>query len=316
MLLELSYRFESFLLGLENNFVVTRLPITSNLKTLCRNFVHKHGKAEEFKYFDETVLIRDNIFKNAQNGWVLKAEIDFNALKSSYASHLWTEPIKLLMEDWPLLAFIEYQKNIFSAAKISLEKGIETDWLLENKYQFKEMLFHRIHLLHNQAKVLLKQKDIAGAVQKILKIMGQMADPEKNYFLYPIKIESTPFYNEYFSILFYHLSDSLAIIRKDSPIQYQQIINQNEKPRIIEKNTFSNELNHIYSFSLNQNINNPSTEQILKSGNLLYAGFWYSAVAILHKSCEENQSPFAKKIIQKLVEKNAPAYWVQFVKGK
>ena len=113
MLLELSYKFDSFLYGLNNNFIVTRPPVTSSLKAHYRRFMYENAKTEELKQFDETVRIRDNILKNAQNGWVSRAEIEFNDLKASYINNLWEEPILLMMQsqDWPLQAFIKYKKK-------------------------------------------------------------------------------------------------------------------------------------------------------------------------------------------------------------
>ena len=318
MLLEISYRYESFLQGINNRFIATRPPITHHLSTLYKRFMHENATKETLKILEETIIIRDNILKNAQNGWVSKAEIELNELKLSYAKYSFTEPIMLLMQsqDWPLQAFIEYQKKLLTAAEFSLESGIQADWLLESKYHFKEMQFHRIHLIHNQAKVLLKRHDIAGAIKKILNMMNQIAIPNKIIFTPPIQIESNPISDEYLSLLFYHLSDSLALICRENPKETMLVAKEESKKiTTTQDNNYFNSLKNIYSFIENRNIENKSTDQILKSGNIHYAGLWYSAVAILHKYCEENDSPFAANIIQNLSEKKAPAYWIQFVKS-
>lgn len=316
MLLEINYRFESFLEGLNKNFVVVRPPVTSNLKLIYKRFMHENSTAEEFNALEKISIIMDNILKNAQNGWVSKSEIELNELKSSYAQYKFSELILTFLQaqDWPLQAFIEYQKKQFLAAEFSLEKGIQADWLLENSYHFKEMIFHRIHLIHNQAKVLLKNNDVSGAIKKILKMMRQIADPSNNLFSPPIQIESSPLSDEYISLLFYHLCDSLAIILKDNSETLLKLVGQEKLSLVNNDNICTIALNHIFSFIENRNFNNKSIDQILKMGNLHCAGFWYSAIAILHKHCEENGSPFANIIIQKLSHKNAPAFWIQFVK--
>lgn len=317
MLLEISYRYESFLYGLDHHYVVSQPPITHHLKSLYKKFIHENGEQKDQEWLEATIFLRDNILKNAQNGWISKSEIELTQLTASISQSKFSEPIQFLMQsqDWPLEAFIEYQKQQFNAAEFLLEKAIQADWLLESKYHFKEILFHRIHLIHNLAKVLLKKNDIKGAIKKIWQLMIQIAMPDKDLFSPPIQIEQNPTSIEYLTLLFHHLSDSLALINKENPEFVLEIIGLESFTNNTFDNSFNQSLNNIYSLIKNRNITNHSIDSILKSGNIQYAGFWYTALAILHKFSEENEPQFATSIIKKLIEKNAPAYWIGFVKS-
>lgn len=317
MLLKLSCLYESFTKGIENNFIINHPPVTHTLKPLYQRFISEQCSPENAKEFDKHNLKRDIILKNAQNGWVSKAEIEFKQMQDSYQTYSSNELFKLLSEsqDFPLIAFIEYQKKQFYEAELSLKKGIEADWSLESKFGFKEILYHRIHLIHNQAKVLLRKQEISAGVAILLALMNQFSNPELNQFNPPIYLDSEAISGEFATILFYNISDSLSFIYKELPDLYLTEINKTELRTNQSPNIFSETSKHIFSFSKNPNILNPSVDQILQSGNLHYAGYWYSTLALLHKNCEENEPHYAHSIIKKLQEKNTPAYWVQFVKS-
>jgi len=316
MLLEISYLFESFEKGLKDKFIVKRPPITSLFNNFYRQFVYLQGTDKVLKEFEETIRIRSSILKNAQNGWLSKAEIEYQQLLDSYAQYQWNEPVSVLArsQDLPLQAFIEYQKKEFYRANESLEIAIQADWLLESQFNFKEILFHRIHLLHNQAKINIQENNFELATQKIMKILSQMAEPEVLLFEPPIVILNNAISEEYVSLLFHHLCDTLAIISKNSEAVNAKILSQTSTLEKTE-NSFANALKSIIAFSKNRNIKNQAVEQILKHGNFYFAGFWYFALAIFHRFCEENEPYYSKEIIRRLDEKNAPTFWVQFVKS-
>lgn len=318
MLLRLSCLFESFVSGIDKFYIINQTPITYRLKPFYKRFLVDIGSKEDADEFDQFNIKRDIILKNAQNGWVSKAEIEFNQLQDSYQTKTRSEPIKLLMEsqDFPLIAFIEYQKKQYSDAELSLKKGIEADWTLESKYGFREILYHRIHLIHNQAKVLLRKNELGAGITKLLKLMSQFSNPELNLFSPPIQFGSEAFPGEHASLLFHNIADSLSLICKESPDLYLSVINKSALITNQTPNIFANITKHIFSISKNPNILNPSVDQILISGNLHYAGYWYLTLAIFHKYCEENEPQYAQLIIKKLQEKNAPAYWIQFVISK
>lgn len=316
MLLEISYLFESFEKGLKDRFVVKRPPVTSLFNNFYRQFVNSHGPVNALQQFDETIRMRAAILKNAQNGWLSKAELEFQQLIELYPKFHWNEPILLLAksQDFPLQAFIEYQKKEFIKANISLETAIQSDWILESQFNFKEIVFHRIHLLHNQAKIYVQENNLSFSTQKIMGILSQLAEPDLVLFEPPIVILNNAISEEYVSLLFHHLCDTLAIISKDS----EEVIAKISSPsNTLEKadNCFANSLKNIIAFSKNRDIKNQAVDQVLKSGNFYCAGFWYFAIAILHRFCEENEPFYANEIIRRLAEKNTPNYWVQFVKS-
>jgi hypothetical protein len=316
MLLEISYLFESFEKGLKDKFVVKRPPITSLFNNFYRQFVRLHGNENALKQFDDTIKSRASILKNAQNGWLSNAELGFQQLKDSYTNYQWCEPILLLAksQDFPLLAFLEYQKKEFTKANDSLDRAIQTDWVLENQFNFKEIIFHRIHLLHNQTKILIQEKNLALSAQKIVNLLSQLAEPELILFEPPLVLENNSISEEYISLLFHHLCDTLTIICKESEEVFLKITSQSDTLEKTE-NSFANSLKSIIAFSKDRSIKNQAVDQILKSGNFYCAGFWYFAIAVLHRFCEENEPFYANEIIRNLTVKKTPAYWIQFVKS-
>lgn len=316
MVLKISYLFEIFSVSLKERVIDPLPAINQTLEKHYREFISKLVDRKTFNLFEDTLKDRRRILKNAQNGWVSKSEIEFHQMQKKYSESSMVESLSLLLisQDAPLIAFIEYQKSNYERAASDINQAIEADFKLESLYEFHEIVFHRIHLMHNLAKIYIKKNERMHAIPILAKLLYALAFHQENSLQPPIVINSNLIDIEYKSILFQNICDTFSVLYKE--MQYGVLEFFNPLPVIPDVSTsIDRRYFNILKLCENPQLTNLSFEDILKGNAQQYGGFWYTAVAILHQWCEENETFYATKIIEQLQLEKCPSYWLQFVKS-